>query len=131
MSDQPTGNFIIYQTEDGRSQVECRLQDETISEHLQNLFEEGELEENAVVRNFRTTAADGKDYNVAHYNLEVVLQGPGSISNENIKAITHERYEAFDANRRAEEARLADTEDLKAIEELQKDLRNKKQGGHP
>ncbi len=91
MSDDPTGNLIIYQTEDGQSQVECRLVDETIwlsqalmgelfdrskktiSEHLQNLFSEGELDEHSVVRNFRTTAADGKTYDVAHYSLEAIL----------------------------------------------------------
>lgn len=91
MSDDPTGNLIIYQTEDGQSQVECRLVDETIwlsqalmgelfdrskktiSEHLQNLFSEGELDEHSVVRNFRTTAADGKTYDVAHYSLEAII----------------------------------------------------------
>ena len=91
MSDEPTGNLVIYQTDDGRAQVECRLVDETIwlsqalmgelfdrskqtiSEHLQNLFEEGELDPNSVVRNFRTTAADGKTYDVAHYSLEAIL----------------------------------------------------------
>lgn len=45
----------------------------TISEHLQNLFEEGELDQDSVVRNFRTTAADGKSYDVAYYNLEAIL----------------------------------------------------------
>ena len=91
MSDEPVGNLVIYQTDDGRAQVECRLVDETIwlsqalmgelfdrskktiSEHLQNLFEEGELDPGSVVRNFRTTAADGKSYDVAHYNLEAIL----------------------------------------------------------
>jgi len=91
MSDDSTGNLIIYQTEDGRAQVECRLVDETIwlsqaligelfdrskqtiSEHLQNLFSEGELDEHSVVRNFRTTATDGKSYDIAHYNLEAIL----------------------------------------------------------
>lgn len=91
MSDHTTGNLIIYQTEDGQARVECRLVDETIwlsqavmgelfdrskqtiSEHLQNLFSEEELDENSVVRNFRTTAADGKAYDVSHYNLEAIL----------------------------------------------------------
>ena len=91
MSVEPTGNLVIYQTEDGRARVECRLVDETIwlsqalmgelfdrskqtiSEHLQNLVEEGELAPDSVVRNFRTTAADGKTYDVAHYNLEAIL----------------------------------------------------------
>ncbi len=45
----------------------------TISEHLSNVFEEGELSSDSVVRNFRTTAADGKSYDVQHYNLDVVI----------------------------------------------------------
>ncbi|MEX2606475.1 MAG: virulence RhuM family protein [Kiritimatiellia bacterium] len=91
MSEEFTGQFILYQTEDGQTQVECRLVDETIwlsqalmaelfnrskktvSEHLQNLFNEGELDADSVVRNFRTTAADGKSYRVAYYNLEAIL----------------------------------------------------------
>lgn len=91
MSNEPTGNLVIYQTEDGRARIECRLVDatvwlsqarmgelfdrskKTISEHLQNLFEEGELDQDSVVRNFRTTAADGRSYDVAYYNLEAIL----------------------------------------------------------
>lgn len=45
----------------------------TISEHLSNIFSSGELDEFSVVRKFRTTAADGKTYNVAHYNLDCIL----------------------------------------------------------
>ncbi|TNH94196.1 virulence RhuM family protein [Aeromonas sobria] len=45
----------------------------TISEHIRNLFKEGELEESAVVRNFRTTASDGKSYDTQHYNLDVII----------------------------------------------------------
>jgi hypothetical protein len=45
----------------------------TISEHISNIFSEGELEENSVVRNFRTTAADGKNYATNHYNLDVII----------------------------------------------------------
>lgn len=44
-----------------------------ISEHIKHIFEEGELEENAVVRKFRTTAADGKNYNTIHYNLDMII----------------------------------------------------------
>jgi len=94
MNTQPPlhgGEFVLYQTEDGRNRIECHLVDgtiwltqmqmgelfhrakQTISEHLQNIFEEGELTENAVVRNFRTTAADGKTYDVVHYNLDAIL----------------------------------------------------------
>ncbi len=87
----PCGEFILYTTEDGKTRVECRFEEETIwlsqalmaelygrskktiSEHLQNLFDEGELDPVSVVRNFRTTASDGKEYSVQHYNLEAIL----------------------------------------------------------
>ena len=87
----PGGEFVLYQTEDGQNRIQCQLvggtiwlsqmqmgelfqrSKQTISEHLQNIFEEGELQEEAVVRNFRTTAADGKDYDVAHYALEAII----------------------------------------------------------
>ena len=85
------GEFILYTTEDGKSRVECRFENETlwlsqalmgelfgrskktISEHLKNLFDEEELDPNSVVRNFRTTASDGKSYDVQYYNLEAIL----------------------------------------------------------
>ncbi|MCU7815373.1 MAG: virulence RhuM family protein [Candidatus Thiodiazotropha sp. (ex Rostrolucina anterorostrata)] len=91
MSQGEKGQIIIYQTEDGRNRIECHLIDEaiwlsqgqigelfdrskkTISEHLQNIFLEEELEKHSVVRNFRTTASDGKIYDVVHYNLEAIL----------------------------------------------------------
>ncbi|MGA9047315.1 virulence RhuM family protein [Sulfuricurvum sp.] len=45
----------------------------TISEHIKNIFEEGELDDKSVVRNFRTTANDGKNYDVSHYNLDMII----------------------------------------------------------
>ncbi len=83
--------LIIYQSEDGKTRLETRLEDETvwltqaqlvelfqkakstISEHISNIFEEGELDPAAVVRNLRTTAADGKSYDTAYYNLDVII----------------------------------------------------------
>jgi hypothetical protein len=83
--------ILIYQTEDGVTKIETRLLDETvwltqaqlgdlfqkskstISEHLKNIFQEGELNENSVVRNFRTTASDGKTYDTFFYNLDVII----------------------------------------------------------
>jgi len=82
---------VIYQSEDGRTKLDVRLEDQTvwlsqkqltelfgkakgtISEHIKHIFEDRELEEDSVVRLFRTTAADGKQYEVAHYNLDMVL----------------------------------------------------------
>jgi hypothetical protein len=87
----PTGEFLLYQTEDGRSRIECRLLDETlwlslnqiselfdrdksvISKHLKNIFKEGELVRDSVVAQNATTAADGKTYQVDYYRLEAVL----------------------------------------------------------
>jgi len=60
-------------------------------------------------------------------NDQPLLEGPGSISHEAMKTITTERYEEFDTKRRKQEAIAADAEDLKAIEELEKDL--KRRGG--
>ena len=86
-----TTNIIIYQTEDGTTKIETRLEDETvwltqtqlcelfqkskatISEHIKHIFEEGELVEHSVVRNFRTTASDGKSYETNYYNLDVII----------------------------------------------------------
>lgn len=83
--------FLIYQSEDGTTRIDVMLEAETlwlnqkqltelfgkakgtISEHIKHIFEDGELDENAVVRRSRTTAADGKQYEVAHYNLDMVL----------------------------------------------------------
>ena len=83
--------IIIYQTEDGSTKIDVKFQDETvwltqaqlcelyqtsksnISEHIKHIFEEGELEEDSVVRKFRTTGADGKNYNITHYNLDMII----------------------------------------------------------
>ncbi|MGF1644694.1 MAG: virulence RhuM family protein [Thiotrichales bacterium] len=79
----------IYQTENGT--VEVRLGQDTvwlrqeqlsllfgrdrsvITKHLRNVFAEGELEANAVCAKFAHTAADGKTYQVEHYNLDVII----------------------------------------------------------
>jgi len=86
-----SSNIIMYQTEDGLTKIETHLQEDTvwlsqsqmcelfqkskstISEHLKNIFQEGELKENSVVRNFRTTADDGKSYETNYYNLDVII----------------------------------------------------------
>ena len=85
------GDIIIYQTEDGVTKIDVRFVDETVwltqaqlvqlfqtskanvSEHIKNIFAEGELDEGSVVRKFRTTAADGKNYQVLYYNLDVII----------------------------------------------------------
>ena len=91
MKDQIKSQIILYQAPDGQTKLEVKLQDETvwlnqsqmgelfqkdkrtISEHIQNIFIEGELDSNSVVRNFRTTAADSKIYDTKFYNLDVII----------------------------------------------------------
>ncbi len=81
----------IYKSEDGKTQVQVVLENETvwlslnqitelfqrdksvISRHLRNVFKEGELTRNSVVANFATTAKDGKSYQVEYFNLDVII----------------------------------------------------------
>jgi hypothetical protein len=90
----PQGEFLLYTTEDGRTRVECRFEDETIwlsqaliaelfdrdvrtiNEHLQNLYEEAELAPEATIRKFRIVRLEGKREVarvIEHYNLEAIL----------------------------------------------------------
>ncbi len=45
----------------------------TVNEHLQNIFESQELDQNSVIRNFRITASDGKNYNTQFYSLDAII----------------------------------------------------------
>jgi len=90
MSEKPGGEIILYQRGDAPA-LDVRLVDETvwlslnqiaallgrdkstISRHIANVFSEGELERSSVVVNFATTAADGKTYQVEHFNLDVII----------------------------------------------------------
>lgn len=86
-----SGAVIIYEGADGVPHIEVRVEGETVwlsqsqlvelfqsskanvSEHIKHIFDEGELSRTAVVREFRTTANDGKKYNVEHYNLDMII----------------------------------------------------------
>lgn len=88
---QDNGELIIYCTADGDTKIDVRFVDNTvwlsqaqlvelfqssksnISEHIKHVFEEGEQEEESVVRNFRTTSSDGKTYNILYYNLDMII----------------------------------------------------------
>ena len=59
-------------------------------------------------------------------NEQPLLEGPGSVSHDDMKRLAHERYDAFDETRRAAEALAADAEDLKEIEELEEKLKKNK-----
>ena len=83
--------IILYQTEDGQAKIQVKLEDETvwltqkqmamlfdkgiptINEHIKNIFKEGELKENSVIRKFRITASDAKSYKANFYNLDVII----------------------------------------------------------
>ena len=85
------GEILIYRTEDGQTKLDVKLENETIwlsldqmaelfqrdkstvSRHIKNVFQEGELDPSSVVANFATTAADGKNYQVDYYNLDVII----------------------------------------------------------
>jgi hypothetical protein len=84
-------DFIIFKTEDEQISVEVRVADETIwltqdqiaalysverpgiTQHIKNIFTEGELQEDSVSKKFLRTAADGKNYNTKHYNLDMII----------------------------------------------------------
>lgn len=86
-----TAEFLIFTVQDQDNALEVRYEDQeiwltqkimaelfgvdvrTINEHLGNIFKSEELDETAVIRNFRITAADGKNYRVKHYNLDAVI----------------------------------------------------------
>ena len=89
--EKKAGEIILYQAENGETKIEVHLEDETvwltqlqlatllqtskqnIGQHLKNIFEEGELEENSVVKKFFTTASDGKRYQTNFYNLDAII----------------------------------------------------------
>lgn len=84
-------NMIIYVSKDGNVKVDVNIQNEdiwmsqevmanlydttkqNISYHLNNIFKEEELNKDSVVKDFLTTASDGKNYNILHYNLDAII----------------------------------------------------------
>ncbi|MBN2378056.1 MAG: hypothetical protein JXD22_16785 [Sedimentisphaerales bacterium] len=80
---ESSSEIVIYKNPEGNIRIDVRLEDETvwlsqahmcelfdknkrtISEHIRNIFSEGELPEDSVVRKFRTTGSDGKEYSTA------------------------------------------------------------------
>jgi hypothetical protein len=86
-----TFEILLYTAPEGKTHIDVFYEEEsfwlsqkkmaelfgvdlrTISEHLQNIFKTNELEENSVIRNFRITAADGKNYQTNFYNLDAII----------------------------------------------------------
>lgn len=91
LTQAPAGELVMFSSEDGKVHIECRFEGDTlwlsqammcelygkakatISEHVKNIFAEGEQSEDSVVRFYRTTAADGKNYSVQYFSLPLVL----------------------------------------------------------
>ena len=91
MNNETTNAIVLYQTENGKTQIDVTMRDETlwltqkqltelfdvktpaISKHLKNIFESGELNENTVVSKMEITAQDGKKYKTQLYNLDAVI----------------------------------------------------------
>ena len=91
MKNGPQSQVLLYQTSDGATRLEVRLENETVwltqnqmaelfqtsipnvSMHIRNVFAEGELQPGSVVKEFLTTAADGKNYQTKFYNLDVII----------------------------------------------------------
>ena len=91
MEKESNNKIILYNTEDGKTEIEVSLDGETVwlsqlqmaelfqkdvrtvNEHIMNVFKEGELMPDSVIRKFRITATDGKNYETNHYNLDVII----------------------------------------------------------
>lgn len=91
MQENYSQNIIIYNTADGKASVALYAKDgkiwmnqnqlaelfatskQNIGQHIANILKEGELEQNSVVKNYFTTADDGKRYNVTFYSLDMIL----------------------------------------------------------
>ncbi|MBR1400468.1 MAG: virulence RhuM family protein [Prevotella sp.] len=88
---EENNKILIYTDGSGLTKIDVRMTEDTlwltqaqmcelyqtsksnVSEHIKHIFEEGELQEEAVVRKFRTTAADGKSYLTTFYNLDMII----------------------------------------------------------
>lgn len=86
-----TAEFLVFTAQAGENSIEVRIEDETVwltqkliaalfdvdvrtvSEHLKNIFDSNELKQDSVIRKFRNTAADGKQYLTNFYNLDAII----------------------------------------------------------
>lgn len=138
--------ILIYQSENGRIKVDVMFEDNsiwlsqtqicevfgkaksTISEHIRAIFDENELDKNSVVRNYRTTASDGKNYEVEYYNLDMIIA-----IGFRVRSSTGTKFRIW-ANERLKEyitkgfvlndERFKNTNSMSYFEELQQRLRD-------
>ena len=152
-------NIIIYNTADGKASVALYAQDgmvwmnqnqlaelfdtskQNIGQHIANVLTEKELEENSVVKDYFTTAADGKNYNVTYYSLEMVLAIGFRVrskrgtqfriwANRNLKEymvkgfiMDDERLKNPDGRPDYFDAQQADTDELQALKQLEQAIK--------
>lgn len=111
--------ILLYQTEDGQTKIDVRLEDETvwlsqvqmaelfqttkqnISLHIKNVFEEGELQENATVKDYLTVQTEGKrevQRNLKIYNLDVIIS-VGCMHSTSYILLKESRYSKFAGKR--------------------------------
>lgn len=108
---QPINNFVIFKTESGKVNIDVFYQEQTlwltqktiaelfekgrstITEHLKNIFESGELEENSVCRDFRHTAEDGKVYQTKYYNLRAITAVGYRVNSQRATEFSNDKFE--------------------------------------
>jgi hypothetical protein len=91
MTTDENNQILIYQSDDGNTHIEVKFTGDSVwltqqqlcnlyktsksnvSEHIKHIFEDGELDREAVVRKFRSTASDGKNYEMVYYNLDMII----------------------------------------------------------
>ncbi len=133
--------IIICQTEDGLTKIETRLEDDTvwltqaqmaelfekgrstITEHVNNIFQEGELDEESVCRNFRHTASDGKSYETNFYNLDVIISG--KISHQQMLEKAQQEYDKY-KGKTANQLSKVEEDFIRQIEQTAKQIEKAK-----
>ena len=112
-----TAEFLIFTSQAGEEGIEVRVVDEnvwltqkliaklfdvhiaTINQHLKNIFNTGELDDNSVIRNFLITANDGKNYNTKHYNLEAIISlGVAPQTHKNVGIVENTKCQMINVN---------------------------------
>jgi len=118
--------IILYKTQDGRAAVSLYARDgsvwmnqnqlaelfdtskQNIGQHIKSILEDNELDTNSVVKNYFTTAADGKNYETA------------------MEQLVDKVYQAFDSKRKLEDFQMADEQDLEELKALESKIKSKK-----
>lgn len=145
---QPNSEIVLYQTEDGRTRIECRFEHENvwmtqalmaelfqttpqnITLHLKAIYEEGELAEAATCKNYLQVQTEGKrqvQRQLRHYNLEAILTDAGRVEKAVADRLALDEYEKFHARRLAAESEA----DERAFEETVKKLKPLPPGKKP